>query len=149
MGKLFKYLIILVTIDLIWMMTIGVDSDFTLNSPIANFTFRPTIQRGDSLDELPPESGRNFSGIILGYLLVITISGAVGVGLAYITKSETFIWLGFASGILYNIVIDFGAIYLKLYNIHPPFSGWLAGIILIPLMAGVLISIVDWLRGKD
>lgn len=147
MARMFNYLIVLVILDLLFLFTWGVDTTATLTSAVANFTQNPTIEKiqpdGSVKDEL------NLSGIIIAFLLTIGIGSIVGATLSYLTKSESFIYIGFVTGFLYNLLTDYLYIYLKIWNIHPPMSGIIAGFIFIPLFIGFLFTLVEWIRAKD
>ena len=147
MARMFNYLMIVVILDLLFLFTFGVDTTATLTSAIANFTQSPTIEKIQPDGSIKNET--NLSGIFIAFLLSIGIGSIVGVSLAFLIKSESFIYIGFVTGFLYNILTDYFYIYLKIWNIHPPFSGIFAAFIFVPLMVGFLFTLLEWLRGKD
>jgi hypothetical protein len=124
-----------------------VDTQATLTSAIANFTQNPTIEKIQPDGSVKDET--NLSGIFIAFLLTIGIGSIVGASLAFLIKSESFIYIGFVTGFLYNLLTDYFYIYMKLWKVHPPLSGIIAAFIFIPLMVGFLFTLLEWLRSKD
>lgn len=147
MARMFNYLIIVVMLDLLFLFTFGVDTTATLTSAIANFTQSPTVEKIQPGGSVKNEF--NLSGIFIAFLLSIGIGSLVGASLAFLTKSESFIYVGFVTGFLYNILTDYFYIYMKIWDIHPPMSGIIAAFIFVPLMVGFLFTLFEWLRNKD
>lgn len=144
---MFNYLIIIVILDLLFLFTYGIDSTATLSSAIAQFAKNPTIEKIQPDGTVKNEA--NLSGIFISFLLTVGVGSIVGTSLAFLIKSESFIYIGFVTGFLYNILFDYFYIYMKLWNIHPPFSGIIASFIFIPIMLGFLFTLFEWLRSKD
>ncbi len=132
MGKLIQFVAILVFIDILFIIT----GQNVLNSPssaIINALLDPANIQASQLWIL----------IITGGVATLAIVGSVVLGI--VTRNvEFFFFVTFALGFA-TLVGDFVAIFLYLAS----FNVLIATITIGPLMILFLMTVLEWLRGKD
>ncbi len=131
MGKLISYISILVAIDLLFLIT----GQLSLNSPtsiIINAILSPQNIQSSQLWIL-----------IIGGISGLALGAAIIVG--FVTRSfELFLFIAMVLG-LASLIGDFATIYVYLAN----FNIVLATSVMSPIMILFVITMVEWLKGKD
>jgi hypothetical protein len=132
MGKLISYLAILVSIDLLFLIT----GQLGLNSPTS-------IIINAILDPGNITTSQLWILLITGGISLLAVGAAVVVGI--VSRSfEIVLFVPMAIG-LSALIGDFATIYVYLAS----FNAVLATLIMAPIMILFVMTIVEWLRGKD
>ncbi|KKL78219.1 hypothetical protein LCGC14_2027020 [marine sediment metagenome] len=132
MGKLVSYISILVAIDLLFLIT----GQLSVNSPTS-------VIMGAILSPGSMTTSQWWSLLITGGIALLTVGAAVVVGV--ISRSfELIIFIPMAVA-LAALVGDFATVFVYLAS----FNIVLATVIMTPIMIIFVITIVEWLRGKD
>ena len=132
MGKLIQFVSILVFIDILFIVT-GQNILFSPTSAIINAILDPTNI----------ETSQWFVLIITGGISTLAIVGSVVLGI--VTRNvEFFFFVAIAVG-LSTLIGDFVGIFLYLASFNILFATITIG----PLMILFLLTILEWLRGKD
>ena len=132
MGKLVSYISILLAIDLLFLVT----GQLSVNSPTSAIM-------GAILSPGTMTSSQWWTLLITGGISLLTVGAAVVVGV--ISRSfELIIFIPMAIAMA-ALIGDFATVfaYLASFNIV------LATLIMTPIMVIFVITIVEWLRGKD
>ncbi len=132
MGKLISYLSLIVLIDLIFLIT----GQLTSSSPTS-------IIINAILDPANIEASQLFVLLITGGISLLAVGAAVVVGV--ISRSfEIVLFIPVAIS-LSVLIGDFATVFVYLASINVV---W-ATIIMAPIMVLFVMTIVEWLRGKD
>ncbi len=132
MGKLISYLAILVSIDLLFLIT----GQLGQNSPTS-------IIINSFLDPGNINTGQLWVLLITGGISLLTVGAAVVVGI--VSRSfEIVIFIPIAIG-LAALIGDFATIFVYLAS----FNVVIATLVMAPIMILFVMTIVEWLRGKD
>lgn len=132
MGKLVSYISILLAIDLLFLVT----GQLSINSPTSSIM-------GAILSPGTMTSSQWWALLITGGISLLTVGAAVVVGV--ISRSfELIIFIPMAVA-LSALVGDFATVFVYLAS----FNLVLATLVMTPIMVIFVITIVEWLRGKD
>jgi hypothetical protein len=132
MGKLVSYISILVAIDLLFLIT----GQLSVNSPTSAIM-------GAILSPGTMTTSQWWSLLITGGISLLTIGAAVIVGVISRTF-EIIIFVPMAVAMA-ALIGDFATVFVYLAN----FNIVLATVVMTPIMVIFVITIVEWLRGKD
>lgn len=132
MGKLIGYLSIIVLIDLIFLIT----GQLTSSSPTS-------VIINAILDPSNIESSQLFILLITGGISLLAVGAAVVVGV--ISRSFEIVLFVPVAISLSVLIGDFATVFVYLASINVV---W-ATVIMAPIMILFVMTIVEWLRGKD
>ncbi len=132
MGKLISYLSIIVLIDLIFLIT----GQLTQSSPTS-------VIINAVLDPANIETSQLFILLITGGISLLAVGAAVVVGV--ISRSFEIVLFVPVAISLSVLIGDFATVFVYLASINVV---W-ATVIMAPIMILFVMTIVEWLRGKD
>lgn len=132
MGKLISYLSIIVLIDLIFLIT----GQLTQSSPTS-------VIINAILDPSNIQSSQLFILLITGGISLLAVGAAVVVGV--ISRSFEIVLFVPVAISLSILIGDFATVFVYLASINVV---W-ATVIMAPIMILFVMTIVEWLRGKD
>lgn len=132
MGKLINLIMILVFIDMMLLLTgqLGVNSP---SSIFFQFILDPTNI-----------TSTQFYSIFIT-IGVISLIGTGGVIVGSFISATNVLAFGAMSAVLAGLVGDFSTVYTRLYQESPI----LATIIMVPIIVTFIMTVTEWLRGKD